>query len=44
MLYIGRECACFNADIFINGDKIEHATSSDNLGYKLFTVGKQWYG
>ncbi len=38
MLYIGREYAVFNTDIFVNGDKVEQVTSADHLGNKLSTV------
>ncbi len=41
MLYIGRECAVFNTDIFVNGDKVEQVTSADHLGHKLSTVNNK---
>ncbi len=31
MFYIGRECAVFNTDIFVNGDNVEQVTSADHL-------------
>ncbi len=40
MLYIGRECAVFYTDIFVNDFKVEQVTSADHLGHKLSTVNK----
>ncbi len=44
MLYIGRECAVFNTDIFVNGDKGEQVISAVHLGHKLSTVMVPLYG
>ncbi len=44
MLYICRECAVFNTNIFINGDTVEQITSADHFGHKLSIVNKEYYG
>ncbi len=41
MLYMGRECAVFNTDIFVNDDKVEQVTSADHLGHKLSIVNER---
>ncbi len=41
ILYIRRECAVFNTDIFVNNDKVEQFTFEDHLGHKLSTVNKK---
>ncbi len=40
VLYVGRECAVFHIDIFVNGDTFEQVAQGNHLHLKLSTVNK----